>query len=308
MNFPSSFSAVRWIALPALLAATSAAQTASAPVLGWTLAQDGQSIQRISGVPGAARTDPPVRLPDDLSNVRLNPTQSVALALAGDRRIPVLVNLDAPEQRTALADAVANPDDAAWSPSGSSLALLYRDARRIQVYGFEAGVLQFKSELAAAADRVAVSDDGVAMLAATSAGLSLYQGGDAAVLSGSPVSSFTFLAQTAIPAYWIDGQLRLGGQTLDLPLNDGESLFLASPVQGRLVAVRSASGAIMTFDAAGQLLSQTAGPERCECAVSGLEAVGRSGAVRLATVGSGPLWVADSSSAPRLFFIPVQQQ
>lgn len=294
----------RWIAVPIVLAATAAAQTGSGPALGWTLGEDGRSIQRILGVPGAARLGQTIRLPDDLRSVRLNPGENFAVALAGSEGVPVLVNLEDPAQRTVLDHAMPGPDDAVWSSSGSALAIRYRDAGSVLVYRFAAGVLQFKNEVAAVADRIAISDDGLAVLAMTDAGLSLYKGGDASVLASVQVPSFTFLALTQIPALWMDGHLRIGDQTQDLTAGDGEGWLLSSATERRLVAVRSGTGEMMTFDAAGQLIQQTSEQIRCDCLVSGLEAFGRSGAVRLVTAGPGPLWVAETS---RMFFVPREQ-
>lgn len=289
----------RWIALSIALSAAASAQTASAPALGWTLADDGQSIQRILGVPGAARLAPAVRLPDELTGLVINPSASFAIALQGSERTPVLLDLEDLTRRTALANAPPGPEEAIWSPSGSAVALRYPDAAQIKVYTFARGALEFKADVSAVG-RVAISDDGAAVLVLNESGLALYHGADAAVLTPSPSARFTFLARTQVPAFWAEGQLRIGDQMRDLPLGDGEELFLSSPGEGRLVAVRSAAGEMMTFDAAGQLLEQTSGPDRCNCRVNGLEGFGRTGAVRFRTADGGPLWVADSF---RVFFV-----
>jgi hypothetical protein len=278
-------------------------QTVSGPMLGMTIAQDGRSVRPIYGIPGASRLGDPVALPDDLRNVKLNPASNVAFALAGDAGTPTILDL-VTLTRTALDQARPQPDVAVWSPSGSALALVYRHAQWVQIYTVQSGTFQLSSEYSAVAHHAAVSDDGSALLTTAQNGLSLYQSGGASVLSANHVSSFTFLAGGAVPAFWTGGQLTIGGQTLPLALDDGDSLFLASPGSGRLVAVRANAGRVTTFDAAGQMIDDSG----CNCVVSGIEALARAGSTWLRTSGDGPMWIADTASAPRVFFVPAAIQ
>ncbi len=282
--------------------ASAAAQTASGPVLGWTIGQDGHSVRTIFGVPGASRLGASAGLPDDLQNVKLNPANSLVFAVTSDGT-PVIVDLDTLNlTRTALDQARTQPDLAIWSPSGTALALVYRGAQWVQVFTRQAGTFQLSSEYSAAADQAAVSDDGSALLTASANGLSLYQSGGATVLSGAPVSSFTFVAGSTVAAFWTAGQLTIGSQTLPLPVDDGDSLFLNSPVSGRVVAVRANAGRVTTFDGSGLLIDDSP----CNCVVAGIEALGRAGETWLRTSGDGPMWIADSG-ATRIFFVPVVQ-
>jgi hypothetical protein len=283
-----------------MLVAFAAGQTASGPVLGWTLALDGRSVHAIHGVPGASRLAPAASLPGDLQTVKLNPNLNVALALAGDSAVPVILDLNTLE-RTALLQARPGPGLMVWSPSGSALALLYPSAQWVQIFTMRSGSFQLGSEFSAASNQVAVADDGSALLAATPAGLSLYQGGSAGVLSASPAAAFTFLAGGAVPAWWADGRLTIGSQSVPFTVDEGDTLFLASPSRARLVAVRAAAGRVTTLDSAGQTVADAF----CNCLVSGLDSLGRPGAILLKAAGVGPLWVADNAAAPRLFFVPV---
>jgi hypothetical protein len=234
-----------------------------------------------------------------VQTAKLNPALPVALALAGESKVPIILDLPT-LARTGLDQARPSPDLVVWSPSGSAVALLYRDAQWVQIFTLESNSFQFHSEFPAPADQAAVADDGSALLALSQDGLSLYQGGGAAVLSRDPGSSFTFLAGAALPAFWTGGQLTIAGVSLPFVTDDNETLLLASPASGRIVAVRSGAGRVTALDSSGQVIDD----HFCNCPVSGLESLGRPGAVRLATSGDGPLWIADSSSALPLFFVP----
>ena len=299
MKFTSPF------VLVTLCIAPAAGQTVSGPVLGWTIAQDGLSVRTIFGVPGASRLSPAAAMPDDLQSVKLNPVRSLVLAMTSGTGTPLILDLDTLDlTRTPLDQARPQPDQAVWSPSGSALALLYRATNWVQIFTLQSGSFQLNSEYSAAGEQAAVSDDGSALLISAPNGLSLYQNGGASVLAGNAVSSFTFLAGSTTPVFWSNGQLTIGSQTLPLALDDGESLFLASPVNGRLVAVRANAGRVTTFDASGQMIDDS----NCNCVISGLEALGRAGETWLRTSGDGPMWIADSTSAPRVFFVPAAVQ
>jgi hypothetical protein len=290
---------VRWVAVSCTLVASAASQTVSGPVFGWTLDTAGRGVQAILGVPGASQLGPLAGLPGDVRSAKLNPGRSLALALAGDAGIPVVLNLET-LARTDLAQAGANPDLAVWSPSGTALALLYRAEQKTQVFTLQAGSFQYSGEVYASADQAAVSDDGSALLGASASGLALYRNGGAAVLTPIPTGSFTFLAGTTSPAFWAGGRLAAGGQDLPFEARDGEAVYMASPAAGRLVAVRAGEGRVTTFDGNGQQIDDAV----CHCVVQGIEALGAAGAIRLDTGGEGPLWVAGSAGDTRLFFVP----
>jgi len=294
-----------FIVFVSLCIVPAAGQTVSGPVLGWTIAQDGRSVRTIFGVPGASRLSASAAMPDDLQSVKLNPVMSVVFAVTSDTGTPLLLDLDTADlARRPLDQARVQPDQAVWSPSGSSLALLYRGAQWVQIFTLQSGGFQLSSEYSAVADKVAVSDDGSALLISASTGLALYQSGGVSVLGGGAVSSFTFLAGSTVPAFWVGGQLTIGGQTFPLALDDGESLFLVSPVSGRLVTVRANAGRVTTFDGSGQTIDDST----CNCVVSGLDTLGRAGETWLRTGGDGPMWIADTTSAPRVFFVPAAVQ
>jgi DNA-binding beta-propeller fold protein YncE len=75
--------------------------------------------------------------------------------------------------------------------------------------------------------------------------------------------------------------------------SDGKRLFLANPAERSVSVIEIASGALKTA--------------ACDCAPSGLTAMGK--VVRLNETGAGPLWLLDAEAAaePRVVFVPAAQ-
>lgn len=279
------------------------AQTASGPLLGWSLLPDGRTASAINGVPGARSwLGHAVSLPGGVQRVQIGPSSNVAFAVETRGGAPVILDLSA-MSRTVLAKALPYPDEAAWSPTGSALGLLYKSAELVQIFTRQSGSYQYLGQVSAALNRAAVSDDGVAVLGAGSAGLSLYQAGNASVLSADPNASFTVVANSHTPAFWSAGQLTIGGQNVAVAAVSGEAIYLASPGANRVLAVHAASGNITSFDSTARQMAEAAG----HGAVASLGFVGQTSTLQLNTTTGGPLWLAESGAATRIFFVPGNQ-
>src|SRR4051794_2583475 len=114
------------ILLLCMLSPCAGAQTSSGPVLGWTLAADGQAVYTVFGIPGASRLGPARQLPAGLSRLSLNPAAGMAAARDETSGATVLLNLETLD-RTGLEQARPSPDLVVWSPAGTTLALVYQD-------------------------------------------------------------------------------------------------------------------------------------------------------------------------------------
>jgi hypothetical protein len=289
------------------LCSIGAAQTTSRPVLGWSFGADGQTVSTVFGVPGAGRIGPARRVPDGLSHLSMSPASNLAAAWNEISGAPALLNLETLEQ-TALATARPCPDSFVWSPGGSALALYYREQKWVQVFVLDSGTFQLKSELPLAADQIALSDSGFALLAFSENGLSLYAGNGPGIVATDDVSGFAFLMGSDVPAWWSAGNLFEGGAVLPFSKEPSEKVLLASPARGSLMAVRTGSGVVTILSADGTSTAEAG----CDCPVSSVEALGRRGLIRL---GPDPaqaqanqsdlLWVTSVAAGPRVFFIPM---
>ena len=139
------------------------AQTTTGPVLGWHVDPDSQVVRAILGIPGASRMVIAPAVPSDIRLILMSPAASLAAALQGDSRWPVLYDL-ASGVRTTLNGGRAQPTVAVWSSSGTAFGLLYPNQQWVQLFANRNGRFELVTELATAATRVAVADDGSAIL------------------------------------------------------------------------------------------------------------------------------------------------
>jgi hypothetical protein len=289
---------IRSLLIVCLYPLCAVAQTAGGPVLGWTPSASGQVLRAIYGVPGASRLGSERKIPAGFAALSLNPAVKMAAGRDADSGAATLFDLETFD-RTALDGATGAPDLLVWSPMGTALALYDRSRQWAQLFVSDSGTFHLKSEMPAAADRIAVADSGQALLALHGDALSLYTPAGAAILAQSEVSGFTFLAGSDSPAYWSGGSITVGAVSVPFAKESAESVLLASPLAGTLLAIRSGGGIIVVLNGSGE----TAGEANCACSISGIEGLGRGGILRLVTDASGPLW-AISAAEPRTFFIP----
>ncbi len=281
-----------------LTAASVAAQTASGPVLAWTVDAASSSARTIYGVPGSSRQSDVLALPQGIRIFQLNPATSASVALTGDAGVPVIYDL-AEGTRMALEGARPGPSTATWSGGGTALALSYRDASWVQVFSLSGGAWKLSQEFASLAVRAAVSDDGGSVLLMQPDGLVLHDGSGIRRITADAVLDFTFLTGGATTAIQTVSKLMLGDHEIAMTPVDGEAIYLGSVRGGRLTVV-TGGGRVLMLDSAGQKLADTT----CACKVTGLGSAGRPDTIRLLTDSGGPLWLADAGSEPRVYFVP----
>lgn len=276
------------------IAAAVSAQSLSGPILGWSVAS-GDSVRTIYGVPGAARSTGVAKLPPGIHVLRMNPASSSALAAAGDSGALAIYDL-ATGDATPLAGAMTNPTLEEFSPRGAALVLL-NSAGQAQVYTRDIHGFSLRDSFDLPAGRLAVSDDGAAVLAERGGALVLRTAGSETTLVAAPVDSFTFLAGAATPVFHAANQLVIGANSLPL---DG-AVQLASPAAGRVLALRGGTR-LTLFDASGSTIAD----EDIGGSATGFAAVGRPDTVELRGASGNLLWFYDAS-VPRRFFVPVPQ-
>lgn len=281
-----------------LTAASVAAQTASGPVLAWTVDAASSSARTIYGVPGSSRQGDVLAIPAGVRILQLNPASSLSVALTGDNAAPVVYDL-ADGSRTALEGARPGPSAAAWSSGGTALVLSYESAAWVQVFNLTGGSWKLAQEFASLAVRAAVSDDGTSVMLMQPDGLVLHDASGIRKITADAVLDFTFLAGSSTTAIQTAAKLKMGDQEIAVTPVDGEAIYLGSVRGGRL-AVVTGGGHVLMLDAAGQKLADA----NCGCKVTGLGSAGRPDTIRLLTDSGGPLWLADAGSEPRVYFVP----
>lgn len=283
----------------ALLAATGLAQSASTPTLGYSISDNGRSFRPILGVPGAGRVGGQLAIPDGLDRVQLSPGSAHAFALRGG--VPVILDLNT-LTGTVLPRARSASGTAAFSATGTSVAVWSKENDWIQVFARVNDAWTLTLELPQAALQAMPSDDGSALLYTTSAGLALYRNAASITLDPDSTAAFTFFARTAQPAWWSGNVLHLENRSVPLDASpDAAERLLSSPAEGRLLALQAGAANVRILDLNGLVVSE----HHCQCAIRSLAALGRGSAIRLVSDAAGPLWLADlASPQPRVFFVP----
>lgn len=284
--------------LIALLPIAAFAQEMTGPTLGWLATENGHGLQAIHGVAGAARLGPPLEWPAidgpaGLSEVKLSPSGQRAVAL--ENGVPVFLDL-VTRQRTPLG-ATPAAHHKVWSPQGTALLLASRETGEVHTYVLRGATFHALTELTLAAEAYAISDDGASILAATGDDLLLQSAQGSRVL-GRKTSTFAFLAGTNLPLFAEGQELVIGATRVGLPF---AATVLASPAAGRILAIDRDEGKLLWLDGQGAPLHEAT----CHCEIERMEPIGSVGMLRLVTNGSGPTWLAETSSeSGRLFFVP----
>lgn len=170
------------------------------PVLGYVAQSAPLGLRAILGVPGAATFGDPLPIPSDSSSVLVAPSQRFAWIERGGGA-PAILNLGGTRAGNAMAVSGAIPvaDVAAFSPSGSSLALYSAASGELQVLTGLPGTPQIAqdiktSSLPGAPETLGISDDGGAVLLASGGLVYLLSSGGATqtvlTLSGSAAIAF----------------------------------------------------------------------------------------------------------------------
>ncbi len=282
------------------------------PVAGFVFDGSVAALRPILGIPGAATLGAPLDAGFTLSWASVAPRQDSAIAADSNGALHLLrLGSGIAEVRCGVCPSSA--DAAVFSPSGTSVAL--HSAGRVQIItGLpDAPATGASFEVVAPSPGLALSDDGAWLLvsAAGSAELFAASGGPRQLLrtGAHPLVAFAAGGHDAAVADPERGALTLirdvAGASVERPLtgmrharalafsSDGSQLLLANPAERAVAVVDTASGALQTV--------------ACDCAPSGLTAMGK--VVRLNETGAGPLWLldAEATAEPRMLFVPVAQ-
>ena len=188
------------------------------PTLGFVPGPAASQLQRIVGIPGAARMGDPIALPSGVTQVFLAPGGAYVLAAQGAALLARRGDSSLP-----LRGALVTPDIISFSPSGRSVLLYSQSFGRVQVFtGLPSAprLAQDLSNLAVpgAIRRIAVSDDAASVLVADASGM---------VYAVTPNTSTPLYQATEISALVF--------------VSGSHDAILCDPAQGRIVLLQAGS-------------------------------------------------------------------
>ena len=294
----------------------------SGPSAGYVFDPSIKGLRQIRGIPGAALLGDPLEVGITLAAAEIAPRGDSAIATASDGSVHLLRLQNGVATEIAAKDLLQSPSRVVYSPSGSSAAIL--GAGSVQILKGLPGMPDVGHSLtvpsapdaaaqaAASATRrvnrpsAAVSDDGSCVLivrdksvvlltnpggirvltdAHGAAAVAFAPGGrDAAVVTGGTLSLFQDVA---------------GASTRqDFP-NAGAAAALAFSADGGKVLIAGPRAVEVLDRATGARASA-----ECDCRLEGLSPMGNF--FRLNEAGAGPLWLLDTTSEPKLFFVPAK--
>lgn len=293
------------------------------PVTGYVFDATGQSLRAVRGIPGASVIGDAVDLGASLTSAWVAPKQDAALVVTSDGTVR-LVQLDGGKATDRAVEGIVAPERAVFSPSGTVLALVTTGsvqivkglpdapvvAGTVELPGADrapltAAMASGKNLLRPGGGALAVSDDGAYLLYGTPAAVQVLP------VAGSS-RKLSDAAPNALLAFAPGGH--------DAAIVDGHAVVLLQDVAGastvrRLVGIAGGKGAGFSPD--GKTLF-VAGPAviamdvatgdrneiACGCQPSGLVRMGNS--FRLNDLGTEPLWLLETSAAPRIMFVPAR--
>lgn len=288
---------MRIVALAVWLAASLAAQI-TAPLLGWL--PEGTGIRPMNGLPGAATLGPALNAGHKLVNSAVSPSQNYILAAdAASGQVLLLV----PGGSTTAVDVPSRPDQIVVSPRGSSAALIYSAAARIQVLSglpsAPAARTIDASFLSITPVAIAVSDDGQRVAMASPGGVYEWNAGAAAqqIYGASDASALAFLAGSSNLLIATSTQLLSVGDSASAVLYQNASTAqnsfapagVASSFDNSKIVLADRSGTIYSIDAA----TRTPSILDCQCRPSGVFGLGGS-VFRLNSPATGAVKVFDA--------------
>jgi hypothetical protein len=292
------------------------------PVIGFLFDPSVRALRPILGIPGASTLGGPLDAGYELRWATVAPRQDSAIAAASDGSVHLLrLGSGAAETRCGACPSTA--DAAIFSPSGAAVALYA--AGRVQILtglpdapaagaSFEVGSQPRPARGRALAPPI---DDGAWLLASARDSVTLFgaNGGPRRLLATGPYALVAFVAGShdAAIADVRGAALALfrdvAGASVQQPVATPGDLRYARALAfsadgGRLLVASAAEQSVAVID----LASGTRTVAACDCAPSGLTAMGK--VVRLNEPGNGPLWLLDTEGAagPRVVFVPAARQ
>jgi hypothetical protein len=299
------------------------ASSIQGPALGYVFDRTLSRLRPIWGVPGASRLGEVWAAGTELSMARVAPGQDFALGISKDEGRLVLLDFRVEPGRVwTMPQTGSRIDQVVFSSSGDRVILVSSETRRLYLISglpdSPSGVSEVDlSQLPAAPQVFALSDDGELLLMAVQAGESstLYsysvESGIRMVALAGHISAMRFLNQRR-EAVAADRQTREVFLIRDLPGN-ADRILLASEAEGitapvalelsrdnqRVFVANAEPGAVVTLDFAGgtQLTP-------CDCSPTALERMGDS-VFRLTELSDKPLMLLDGTGQDtRVLFVP----
>jgi len=285
------------------------------PVTGFVFDRAAGSLRPILGIPGASTMGDPLALGYQISSAVVAPKQDSAFAFGTDGSLHFLRLQSGAASEVNCAICPAGANGVVFSPSGTAAAIY--SAGRVQVMtGLSATPAPgagFALGRSASAPPMALSDDGVWLLAGTKNSVELFNanGGPRQLMEtlSNPMVAFApgshdaAIADGRAGVVWIhDVSGAANPQQVAAPAtpmrrysgiafsSDGKQLLTAVASEGSVVSVDLATG--------------TSTSTTCGCQPSELVPMGSL--LRLNEMGSGPLWLFDGNGAPqpRVVFVP----
>jgi hypothetical protein len=295
------------------------ASEVTGPLLGLAFDSAAAAFRPMRGIPGAATVGEASALDFIPAGTLASPAQFALAVRADDGGVMMIRSKGDALSSDLLAGARNAPDLIAFSDEGTTAALYFAGAGRIQVFGGlpdsprllrEADV----SGLTARLGRIAVNPVNSALLAAAGEGDSqaLYMisaNEDARRLGSFGAISALVFAAGGTEALIADAQ---ANAVYRLSTSTGEIVTIASEKDGLLhpVALASAPGGrvMIADDKSGAVLVIDGGPPaaiQCGCTPTGLSRLSGASVFRLSDPADGPVWILDTGGAePRVLAVP----
>jgi hypothetical protein len=252
------------------------------PTLGFVSSQTPAQLQPILGIPGSARLGSPLPLPSTVTQIRIAPGQAYALVQqqpGNPLSLVLLRGISTQTQSltlTPVPGAISQVDLVAFSPMGLSVVIYSRQTNQLQVLtGLPNSPQVFLNvpdlATAGAPQKLAVSDDGQAVLIADGAGsvYSLSPNATPVLVHNSPeISGLAFVTQSR-DAVICDRSLNTalvlqGSSTVPVPLEpranntcqpeaatstaDGKTILIACAAQHAVLSIDRTSGLTRVYN------------------------------------------------------------
>ena len=295
-----------------LLASAGRAQevTWSAPVLGYIFDGTSGSIKTIAGVPGAASVEAMVASGVKLQQAHIAPGRKFAIVETLDEGTVLLDWSNGDTVVRSLSGAIGSITAVAFSPSGSTAAIVSRTAGKVQVWRGLPNDPGVQREIASEASGLAIADDGsVATIQAD--GVYSLDSGEPRLLASGEYAAIAFRPGTnnlAAAGRFSDSvtMLRTGAESSRLASADdgvAEPVGLQFSSDGTKLVIANRRNRSVTVANVNTGRS-TSLP--CECDATVVSATSSGGVFRITDSYDQPIIFLDANSPePRLFVVPV---
>jgi hypothetical protein len=284
------------------------------PMLGWVWDAQKETIRPVLGIAGSSVLGKSLELEFAIKYAAISHSREYALALAGDSRDLLFVDLKPISPVSNLIDGVPRgADRLVLSPRGLSALAIYAENRKILVItGLDsqpAALREIDVSVEGAPEAAAISDDGSLLLAAYPESHTLLFVGPEGNRWKAPVEdavkAAAFLAGTRDAVVASEGGVFLlpnvtsGSESRRLWEGKASAVSWSTP--SRFLLAEAGTQSIVEMDLEGQI-TRTA---QCPCLPSALHPMAAGGVFRLNEVSRDPLWLVEiSDSGMRTIFVP----